>query len=184
MGENKKVIFTGNGYSPDWPVEAKTRGLPNLNNTPMAIAAWASDKNKALFETMKVFTREETASRAEVMYEAYTTTLTVEAKTLVQMVESGIIPACVKDLATYKDNIPMAGKRPEVYRNIIAETDKLKNFISKMPDSLDAEAKYLCDVVKPQMNALRKLVDQAEGLMEKALYPYPTYEKLLYSHHF
>ena len=44
--ENKHVIFTGNGYSAEWPVEATKRGLPNLNTTPKALAAWNSDKNK------------------------------------------------------------------------------------------------------------------------------------------
>ena len=28
------MIFTGNGYSAEWPVEASKRGLPNLNTTP------------------------------------------------------------------------------------------------------------------------------------------------------
>eukprot|EP00913_Durusdinium_trenchii_P015037 g14102.t1 len=34
--ENKHVIFTGNGYSSEWPIEASKRGLPNLNTTPKA----------------------------------------------------------------------------------------------------------------------------------------------------
>ena len=38
--ENKHVIFTGNGYSAEWPVEAAKRGLPNLNTTPKAVAQW------------------------------------------------------------------------------------------------------------------------------------------------
>ena len=46
--ENKHVIFTGNGYSAEWPVEANKRGLPNLNTTPKAVATWNSDKNKYL----------------------------------------------------------------------------------------------------------------------------------------
>ena len=46
--ENKHVIFTGNGYSAEWPVEAEKRGLPNLNTTPKAIATWTSVKNKML----------------------------------------------------------------------------------------------------------------------------------------
>jgi glutamine synthetase len=150
----------------------------------MAIGAWASVKNKDLFQKMKVFSPEETAARADVMYEAYTTTLSVEAKTLVQMVESGIIPACVKDLSTYKDQVKMAGERPELYKKIVDETEKLKKVFANVPDNLEAEAKYLCDTVKPQMTTLRALVDKAEGLMEKGLYPYPTYEKLLYPHHF
>merc|ERR1740138_1171724 len=103
----------------------------------MAIGAWASAKNKDLFEKMKVFSPEETAARAEGMYEAYSTTLSVEAKTLVQMVESGIIPACVKDLAVYKDQPKMAGVRPDVYKKIIAETDTLKALLGKTPGGLE-----------------------------------------------
>merc|ERR1711972_7236 len=40
--ENRHVIFTGNGYSAEWPVEAAKRGLSNLNNTPLAIATFNS----------------------------------------------------------------------------------------------------------------------------------------------
>merc|ERR1719310_1796191 len=32
--ENRPVIFTGDGYSAEWPAEAAKRGLPNLRNTP------------------------------------------------------------------------------------------------------------------------------------------------------
>merc|ERR1712193_27270 len=99
--DNMHVIFTGNGYSAEWPIEAQKRGLPNLNDTPKAIAAWNSNKNKAVFEKMGIYSPEETEARAEVMYEAYVTTLTVEAETMVGMVETGIIPACAKDLAKY-----------------------------------------------------------------------------------
>merc|ERR1719421_1108602 len=86
--ENRHVIFTGNGYSAEWPVEAEKRGLPNLNTTPKAMAAWSSDKNKKIMETMGVYTHEETEARAEVMYENYVTVLTVEAETIVQMMET------------------------------------------------------------------------------------------------
>merc|ERR550514_2190156 len=89
LKENKHVIFTGNGYSAEWPVEAETRGLPNLNTTPKAVATWASDKNKAVFEKLGIYTQEETEARAEVMYENYITTLSVEADTMVQMMETG-----------------------------------------------------------------------------------------------
>lgn len=46
------------------------------------------------------------------------------------------------------------------------------------------EAEHLCDVVKPQMAKVRAAVDKAEGLMDAELYPYPSYETMLYSHHF
>merc|ERR1712073_263529 len=75
--ENKHVIFTGNGYSAEWPVEASKRGLPNLNTTPKAIATFASKKNKDLFAKLGIYAEEETDARTEVMYESYVTTLTV-----------------------------------------------------------------------------------------------------------
>ena len=38
--ENMRVIFNGNGYSDEWPVEAAKRGLPNLKDTPTALATF------------------------------------------------------------------------------------------------------------------------------------------------
>ncbi|CAE7337778.1 glnA3 [Symbiodinium natans] len=185
--ENKHVIFTGNGYSEEWKTEAAKRGLPNLNTTPKALATWASDKNKALFEKMKIYTQEETCARQEVMYENYITSLSIEVQTMIQMVETAILPACVKDLKRTEilPNKKYAPPRKAAYEAIADELEKLKVTYDKRPHgALDKEATYLCDTVKPRMVALRQAVDKAETLMEKGSYPFPTYEALLYSHHF
>merc|ERR1740122_154928 len=97
--ENRNVIFTGNGYSAEWPQEAKKRGLPNLNTTPMATARFNSNQAKAVFSAMGVFSPDECDARQEVMYENYNTTLSVEVQTLVTMLETGILPACAEDFA-------------------------------------------------------------------------------------
>merc|ERR1719263_717852 len=73
--ENRDVIFTGNGYSAEWPVEAKKRGLPNDNTTPLAVAKFNSEKAKKVFSELGIFSAEECDARAEVMLENYTTTL-------------------------------------------------------------------------------------------------------------
>jgi len=183
--ENKHVIFTGNGYSAEWPVEANKRGLPNLNTTPKAVATWNSDKNKKLFETLKIYTAEETEARQEVMYENYISSLCCEVETMIQMCETGIMPACAKDLEKYKGFEKFAGNRKAMYDSIMDELEKLKTSFAKKPHtSLAAEATYLCDTIKPQMVALRAAVDKAEGVMEASIYPYPTYEQMIYSHHF
>jgi len=183
--ENKHVIFTGNGYSTEWPIEASKRGLPNLNTTPKAIATWNSEKNKKLLESLKIYTAEETEARQEVMYENYISCMSCEVETMVQMTETGILPACAKDLEKYKGFDKLAGNRKSVYEGIVEHLEKLKaSFASKPHSSLSDEATYLCDTVKPQMVALRAAVDKAEGLMESGLYPYPTYEAMIYSHHF
>ena len=92
----RQVIFTGNGYGEEWPIEAKTRGLPNLKTTPEATAAFASEKNVAVFEAMGVYAPDETHARAEVLYENYTNTLSVEIETMVAMAKTGFLPACAK----------------------------------------------------------------------------------------
>jgi hypothetical protein len=43
--------------------------------------------------------------------------------------------------------------------------------------------RYACEVVKPQMEALRVVVDAAETKIAHHLYPYPKYEEVLYDHH-
>jgi len=182
--ENRHVIFTGNGYSAEWPVEAKKRGLPNLHTTPIAIATFNSAKAKALFAATGVFSAEECDARTEVMFENYVVTLCIEVNTLLDMVQTGILTACARDMANYAGFKELAGPRHATYASIHTEADKLKAVFAKRPHgNLQAEANYLCDVVKPQMEALRVVVDKAEGLLDRDLYPYPTYEELLFSHH-
>jgi glutamine synthetase len=182
--DNREIVFTGNGYSAEWPVEAKKRGLPNDNTTPLAAAKFNSAAAKKVFEDMKIFSAEETDARAEVMFENYVTTLDIEIQTLISMIETGILPACAKDMSKYASMKDLAGEREATYKSIKAETEKLKSLNAKRPsDDLHKDATYLCDTVKPQMLAVRAAVDKAEGLIEASLYPYPTYEAMLYSHH-
>jgi len=181
--ENREIIFTGNGYSAEWPVEAKKRGLPNDNTTPLACAKFNSAAAKKVFQEMGIFSNEECDARAEVMFENYVTVLDIEVQTLVQMIETGILPACAKDMAKYASMKELAGEREATYKAIKTETDKLKGLMAKRPSDLHKDATYLCDTVKPQMGSVRAMVDKAEGLLEAALYPYPTYEAMLYSHH-
>jgi glutamine synthetase len=181
--EARNVIFTGNGYGEEWPVEAAKRGLPNLKNTVESVPEMHSAKAKALFTSMGVLSEEECDARAEVAYENYNTCLSIEMETFLTMVDTGILPACAKDLATYAAAPMLAGKRVELYTSIKTETDVLRALKVAMPEGLEAEAAYLCNTIKPQMEAVRLLVDEAEGLIEKCLYPYPTYDEMVYSHH-
>jgi len=178
------VIFTGNGYSSEWPIEAAQRGLPNLNTTPLAIEAFKGEKCKKALTLMKVFSEEECDAVAESMYENYNSTLNIEAETMVAMVATGFTPAFAKDLAIYKDAPALAGDRARLYSEVLVEAEKLKGLMKNVPNGLALESKYLCDMVKPQMAVLREKADAAEQLMETSLYPYPTYQTMVYDHHF
>lgn len=180
--KNKKVIFTGNGYSKEWPVEAAERGLPNLNTTPLATAQLT--KGMDVLKRMGVYAEDETLARQEVMFENYVTTIATEVECMINMVKQGFLPACAKDLALYRDAPTLAGDRAAIYGAIKTECANLQKVYAAKPDDLAAEATFLCDTVKPVMDKLRKAVDAAEAEMDAALYPYPTYEALVYGHHF
>mmetsp|Transcript_70942 Transcript_70942/g.169903 ORF Transcript_70942/g.169903 Transcript_70942/m.169903 type:complete len:708 (+) Transcript_70942:70-2193(+) len=192
--QNRSVIFTGNGYSPEWPAQASKRGLRNLSTTPMAAKAFGSDKIKALFSDLCIMSPAEIEARQELMYEHYVNVLGIEANTMVRMVETGILPACAKDLQSFQASClgclcgigPSLGQlrsRASAYRRIDTELRRLKAVMDRIPKDLEKEAFYFCDVIKPQMERLRSCVDKAETMMARELYPYPTYEDLLYSHH-
>ena len=181
---SRQVIFTGNGYGDEWPIEAEKRGLPNLKTTPEATSAFASEKNVAVFEAMGVYAPDETHARAEVLFENYTNTLSVEIETMVSMAKTGFLPACAKDLALYAAAPSLAGDKAELYGKIKTACADLEETFAAKPAELAAEAAYLCDVCRPKMDALRAAVDAAEAEMDAALYPYPTYEALVYGHHF
>jgi len=98
LEDNRQAIFNGNGYSEEWPIEAAERGLLNLKNTPEALATWDSQKNRDLFEKYGVFTPAETEARAETLHEQYTAAVQMEASIMLEMMDTGIIPACAEDL--------------------------------------------------------------------------------------
>merc|ERR1712127_748551 len=54
LKETWKIIFTGAGYSAEWPVEAANRGLPNTVSGTESIQALTVEKNLSLIERLGV----------------------------------------------------------------------------------------------------------------------------------
>lgn len=96
FAEHRRIIFSGNGYSEEWVKEAERRGLPNLKAGIDSVEAIRTEKAIKLFEEFGVYTRTELESRAEIEYEAYSKTVNIEAKTMIDMAGKQIIPAVVK----------------------------------------------------------------------------------------
>jgi len=180
LKDNWRIIFNGDGYSEEWPVEAEKRGLQNLANTPMALETFNSEKNQALFETHGVFTRDETAARAEVLTEQYVAQVAMEAHIMLEMMDTGIVPACATDLMKF-EGTTLGGSRSTLYSDMQKSTEELRKAHEATPDDHSA-ASYLADTVIPKMNEVRALADQAEKTCARELWPYPTYGEVIYSH--
>jgi glutamine synthetase len=183
LQEHWQIIFNGDGYSEEWPIEAASRGLPNLKNTVDAVETLTCSKNQQLFESQKIFTPTELHARQEIQFEKYTNDLTIEANCMIDMLETGVLPACAKDLQTYH-NTNLGVKRAAVYGELEAATDALTELYNNLPDeNANGQARYCVDVLKPQMEVVRELSDTAERLVAADLWPFPKYSEILFHHH-
>ena len=197
LSEHQRIIFNGNGYSEEWVQEAERRGLPNIGCMVDAIPALTTEKAIRLFGDFKVFTKSELESRAEVKYENYAKTINIEAKTMIDMASKQIIPAVIKyatSLANSINTIAAAGvSEVTVQKELLEETstllketqEALKHLMVTedkafaMPDGME-QAKFYHESVVPAMEALRAPVDRLEMIVDKEMWPMPSYGDLMF----
>ena len=190
LSKHMKVIFNGNGYSSEWPIEAKKRGLWDLPQTIDALAVFNSQKNQILFEKTKVFTKHELECRTEIEYENYIKAIQIEANSLSNMINQGILPSCAKDLKNLENSSSKTVKqlfeeKDELYYKLYTESKNLEKSILSFPEEkeLKDQAVYAAKTLKSNMDSLRSIADQIEKVLPTELYPFPTYEQILYDHH-
>ena len=195
---HRRIIFNGNGYSEEWVKEAKRRGLSNLPSMIDAIPALVSENSIKLFEEFEVFTRTELESRVEIEYEAYSKAINIEAKTMIDIAGKSIIPAVIRYTTRLADSIiklksAVSGIEPYAQNAILIEVNEhlkdskvalenLKKYMDNAAEITDvtAHAKYMHEVVVPAMEALRKPIDTLEMIVDKDLWPMPSYGDLLF----
>ncbi|MGN0997833.1 MAG: glutamine synthetase type III, partial [Candidatus Ventricola sp.] len=194
LAAHQRILFNGNGYSAEWPVEAERRGLLNLRSTPEAVAHYTDEKNVALFARHGVYTRTEMLSRQEISLEEYAKVIHIEAMTSLHMLQKQIIPAAVtwsKELAdgvAVKKSIAVdAPAETAQVKEITELTAALAEKTAALSAAVDAEpqetaerAMYEHEAVIPAMEAARKLADALEMKVAKRCWPMPTYADLLY----
>ena len=196
MTKHQRIIFSGNGYSEEWVREAERRGLPNIRSTIEAASALTSEKSIRLFEKFGIFTESELRSREEIIYETYAKTQNIEVLTMIDMARKQILPACMQYARNLAETVVImrkAGVEP------MAEAEKLANVNTQINDAqeslkmlIDAEdragrirgmrdqAFFYKDIVRPLMDNLRAPCDNLEKLVDKKMWPFPTYEDLMF----
>ena len=196
--KHKRIIFSGNGYSKEWQEEAKRRGLPNLPTMVDAIPALTTDAAIDMFEHFKVFTKAELEARAEIQYEIYAKAINIEARTMIDMATKQIIPAVVKYttvLAESVNQVRAAGKTYNVSVQekllektsaLLAESYEALNHLAEVTAEIEKKeegperARYCLDVIMPAMTELRTPVDALEMIVDKEMWPMPSYGDLMF----
>lgn len=194
--ENQNIIFNGNGYSDEWPVEAEKRGLLNLKSTPEAVPAFLAQKNVDVFSKYGVYTEAELQSRVEILLDEYCKTLNIEALTMIDMAKKEILPAAakyIKDIAKTAELAKSCGAETVFEEETVKEISALVTEMYKALGTLEADvqkvhsiedtqemANFFHDTIFADMGALRVPADKIETLVGREYWPYPTYSDLLF----
>ncbi len=194
--DHQRIIFNGNGYSDSWVHEAKRRGLPNLPSMVDAIPALVTDKSIKLFGEFGVFTKTELQSRMEVKYDTYSKDINIEARTMIDMAGRQFIPAMIKsakEIAKTCADVMAVGVDATVEKELLSELNgyirAAQDAKQKLIEALHEAEKYPAgrsqavqfkDLVVPAMKALRQPIDAAEGIVDAAAWPVPSYSELMF----
>jgi glutamine synthetase len=193
--ENKKIIFNGNNYAPEWEKEAGKRGLLNFKNTVDALPQLISKEAIGIFEKYKVLNEREVHARYDVMVETYNKTVNVEGQLMVLMANRYILPAAFeyqKKVAESVAAVKSAGGKSvegkKTLDRLTAMTDDFKRRTDKLQRELEHEsngdavkhAKHFRDKVIPAMAALREAGDELELQIPHELWPLATYREMLF----
>lgn len=198
LTEHERIIFNGNGYAKEWVKEAERRGLPNLSSMVQAISALTKKEAIQLFSKFSIYTEAELRSREKVEYEHYAKVIHIEGRAMVNITGKQIIPSAmqyVERLASTIRAVREVSKTASTYaeERLLQETsslleaidkgrEKLLHDLEKMNTASDEKetAFYAYETIVPDMQALRKSCDSLENIMDKSLWPFPSYGDLLY----
>ncbi len=162
-----------------------------------AIPALTTDKAVKLFEEFNVFTRAELESRAEIQYEGYAKAINIEAKTMVDMATKQIIPAVIRYTTVLAESInsvkavsasldvSVQTSLLEKTSALLARTKTAMDTLSEMVAETESHEEgrdraYSSERVVPAMEALRKPVDELEMIVDKDMWPMPSYGDLIF----
>ncbi|MFA6218026.1 MAG: glutamine synthetase III [Candidatus Omnitrophota bacterium] len=202
--DTKNIRFEGNNYAEEWVKEAKKRGLPNVASTAEALEALTEEKNIALFEKYKVFTKEELVARYHIWIHTYNLVLEIEAQTLNEMVNASVVPAGIEyqhmlaKTIGEVDNLKKSAKVKFEEAALNDEKEHLSEVTSKIyyvrrntkammkllekAGKLEGEkrAKLYFEELKPLMEHIRKHVDALESVVSDEHWDLPKYREMLF----
>ena len=197
--ESRPICFEGNNYSAAWVKEAAKRGLPNVQATPDALEGFSRKENGALLERLGIMSAEESLSREHVKLEKYAKDIDIEARLLLEMVETQIVPAglqyqnrvaeAVRGLKELLPSESALQTQRQLLRDVASHIDRaskgaaeLRLAVARAEREKDGapRARFFCRSVKPLFGTIREAVDGLEGLVDADLWPLPKYREMLF----
>lgn len=208
MEEHSAVLFSGDGYSDVWYKEAERRKLPIHPYTPDALPVYTSPEVIDLCTRYNVLCREELRSRQEVYFEQYIKTTHTEAKLALRMARTNIYPAVMRYQTELAQNHKLLAKLTHFENPVFKEINELMHKLNTAIENLEvaintdpvnerdreiaskaqtssyniqlAEANHCRKNILPAMEELRAIVDTLEVIVAEDLWPFPSYQNMLF----
>ena len=196
--EHYRIVFNGNGYSEEWVEEARRRGLPNISSMVEAIPYLTSEETVALFEKFHVMTKAELESRQEIKYESYAKAINIEARAMIDIASKQILPVAIQyatSLARSVNEVKTAcgAADTSVQEEMLVELSGLlkdtKEALKRLKQVTEEaacrpqgreRAVYFKTEVDTAMEQLRRPVERLEMIVDKDMWPMPSYGDLLF----
>jgi glutamine synthetase len=153
-----------------------------------------TDKAFALFSHYNVLSERELQAREEVMLETYCTKVSIEARTLIQMLSTQVLPAGLRyqgELA----NVVAASHAVSIdcsrTSGLLSDIGKYSEGILKSLEILNdtvglehkdsiSHALFIKDTLLPAMVKARAISDKLETLVPDDIWPLPSYTEMLF----
>ena len=199
---SKKILFEGDGYSEEWEIEAKKRGLSNFKTTPEALKARVSKQSLDLFSELSIMNHVEVEARYEIELEEYTKKIQIESRVLGDISKNHVIPTAIRYQNTlitnvkglkdiFGDEFESIGKEQIILIKVISKhIEGINAKVKEMTDTrkkanalTDAQekAEAYCDKVKPYFEIIRNHCDKLELLVDNELWTLTKYRELLFT---
>ena len=199
---SKKILFEGDGYSEEWEIEAKKRGLSNFKTTPEALKARVSKQSLDLFSELSIMNHVEVEARYEIELEEYTKKIQIESRVLGDISKNHVIPTAIRYQNTlitnvkglkdiFGDEFESIGKEQIILIKVISK--HIEGINAKVKEMTDArkkanaltdaqeKAEAYCDKVKPHFEIIRNHCDKLELLVDNELWTLTKYRELLFT---
>ena len=198
----KPIRFDGNGYSDEWIVEAKKRGLDTESSCPVIFERYLDADSIQMFEDMKVMNKKELEARNEVKWETYVKTIQIEARVMGDLSMNHIIPvathyqsqlaknvACLRDIFSVEKVNKLSARNLKIIEEIAERTEKIEKLVEELVDArkiankiedIHERAIDYHDKVEPKMELIRHEIDHLEMIVEDELWTLPKYRELLF----
>ena len=194
--DHQRVIFNGDNYSADWVKEAAKRGLPNISSTVESLETVLGKENIGVFEKHNVLSKQELHARTEILLEAYSGSINIEALTMLNIASRQILPVCIEYCARLAASCGVVTESGVVCKAVQKSLEKVSPLVDELSEAIDVlevvveKAKgieksnlkahsYRNDVI-PAMGAVRAAADALEALVDADVWPLPSYAEMLF----